>query len=100
VATRLAPFLGRVCPPLSQLADEASSFVCTLPPPRLKELGIIAAARDALVQEPSTRLGCEADHIVLPGRHSSLLWKQGTADQVRHFLEHGRFRRAGASAAA
>src|SRR5436190_22641444 len=94
VARRLAPYLGRICPPLTQLADHDASFVRSLPLPSIHDLGIIAAQTDFLVEEPNTRLGCEADHIVLPGLHSSLLWRSETADQVRHFLEHGRFRRA------
>jgi pimeloyl-ACP methyl ester carboxylesterase len=94
VASRLAPFFGRFCPPLMQLAHHDASFVCSLPPPEIPELGIIAAQSDFMVDEPSTRLGCEADHIVLPGLHSSLLWRTETADQVRHFLEHGRFCRS------
>jgi pimeloyl-ACP methyl ester carboxylesterase len=93
VAARLAPYLGRICPPLLQLADHSASFVCSLPPPAVSELGIIAAESDLLVLEPNTRLGCESDHIVLPGMHSSLLWKQETAEQVRHFLENGKFKR-------
>jgi len=93
VARRLAPYLGRLCPPLVQLADEDASFVRSLPPPKVSELGIIAAKTDFLVLEPSTRLGCECDHIVLPGLHSSLLWRRETAEQVRHFLENGRFKR-------
>ncbi len=93
VARRLAPILGRICPPLHQLTDEDHSFVCTLPQPSDLELGIIAARGDFMVFEPSTRLGCERDHIVLPGLHSTVLWQAETADQVRHFLEHGKFRR-------
>ena len=93
VASQLAPWLGRICPPLVQLADCDDSFVCRLPPPQVSELGVIAAATDFLVREPSTHLGCETDHITLPGLHSSLLFTRETAEQVRHFLEHGRFRR-------
>lgn len=93
VARHLAPYLGRICPPLVQLADEDESFVCSLPQPKVRELGIIAAKTDILVLERSTRLGCECDHIVLPGRHTSLLWRRETAEQVRHFLENGRFKR-------
>jgi pimeloyl-ACP methyl ester carboxylesterase len=93
VAAQLAPYLGRICPPLLQLTDASESFVCSLPQPAVAELGVIAAQTDFLVHEPSTRLGCECDHITLPGLHSSVLWRQETADQVRHFLEHGRFRR-------
>lgn len=100
VASRFAPYLGRLCPPLLQLADHEASFVRSLPLPTGPELGIIAAKSDFLVREPSTRLGCERDHIVVPGLHSSLLWRRETAEQVRHFLEHGQFRRgAGVSPA-
>ena len=52
---------------LVQLADEDESFVCSLPRPEVPELGIIAAKTDVLVLEPSTRLGCECDHIVERG---------------------------------
>jgi triacylglycerol lipase len=93
VAARLAPYLGRIIPPLAQLTDAAESFVCSLPQPAITGLGVIAAEADFLVDEPSTRLGCECDHITLPGLHSSVLWRQETADQVRFFLENGHFQR-------
>lgn len=99
VASRLAPYLGRFCPPLCQLADHSASYVCTLPLPQVPELGIIAAETDYLVLQASTRLGCETDHITLPGLHSSLLWRPETVEQVRHFLQHGRFHRTTASEA-
>jgi pimeloyl-ACP methyl ester carboxylesterase len=94
IASRLAPYLGYICPPLVQLRDCEDSFVCSLPHPPVGELGVIAASTDYLVQAPSTRLGCEADHITLPGLHSSLLLTRATAEQVRHFLHYGRFHRA------
>jgi pimeloyl-ACP methyl ester carboxylesterase len=99
IASQLAPYFGRICPPLMQLCDDDQSFVCSLPAPQVPELGVIAASADFLVHEKSTRLGCEADHIVLPGLHSSLLWSRATAEQVRHFLLHGRFERAAEAAA-
>ena len=99
VAAQLAPYLGRICPPLIQLTDQTTSYVCSLPLPQVPDLGIIAADTDFLVHEPNTRLGCEHDHIILPGLHSSLLWRQETAEQVRHFLEHGHFRRQPCAAA-
>lgn len=98
LATRAAPYLGRIFPPIAQLCDRADSFVCQLPPPAGAELGIIAASHDLLVREDATHLACETDHITLPGLHVSLLWNRTTAEQVRHFLEHGRFRRASAAA--
>jgi pimeloyl-ACP methyl ester carboxylesterase len=91
VASYLAPVFGRFCPPIDQLADTETSFVCSLPPPCVKELGIIAAKTDYMVLEPATRLGCEKDHIVVPGQHTSLLFRPETARQVQHFLEHGSF---------
>jgi pimeloyl-ACP methyl ester carboxylesterase len=94
IASWLAPYLGRICPPLVQLSDCQESFVCCLPPPKVQDLGIIAAERDIFVYEASVRLGCESDYIMLPGLHSSLLWSPTTAEQVRHFLEYGHFRRA------
>jgi pimeloyl-ACP methyl ester carboxylesterase len=94
VAAWLAPYLGSVCPPLVQLSCERESFVCSLPPPKVNELGIIAADKDYLVYEDSVRLGCESDYIMLPGLHSSLLWSPQTAEQVQHFLANGHFRRA------
>jgi pimeloyl-ACP methyl ester carboxylesterase len=96
IASRVAPYLGRLCPPLAQLADHEASFVRTLPLPRAPEVGIIAARTDFLVREPCTHLGCERDHIVVPGLHSTLLWRRETADQVRHFLTHGCFRHGAA----
>jgi pimeloyl-ACP methyl ester carboxylesterase len=97
VARRLAPYFGRFCPPLCQLTDDESSYVCQLPGCASEEFGVIAATIDHLVHEPSTHLPGERDHIVLPGLHSSLLWKRETAEQVRHFLWNGRFRRGAAA---
>ena len=94
LASRVAPLLGRVLPPVSQLTDHGKSFVCSLPLPTVAELGIIAARIDLLVQEPSTHLDCERDHIILPGRHTTFIWRRETAKQVRHFLQNGRFQRA------
>lgn len=92
-ARHLAPHLGRFSPPIVQLTDHSDSFVCSLPPTNIPDIGIIAAQRDFMVAEANTYLGCETDHIVLPGLHSSVLWTRETADQVRHFIENGNFRR-------
>jgi hypothetical protein len=73
------------------LADTETSFVCSLPPPCVKEVGIIAAKTDYMVLEAATRLGCEKDYIVVPGQHTSLLFRSETARQTQHFLQHGSF---------
>jgi pimeloyl-ACP methyl ester carboxylesterase len=93
VARRLAPLIGRLIPPVSQLSNDVRSFMASVPVPMGVHIGVIAAAKDVLVAEPLTHLPNEADHITLPGFHSSVLWKAETARQVAHFLEHGRFDR-------
>ena len=92
VARSLAPMLGGICPPLIQLSDAEASFVASLPPPSQVEIGIIAARSDFLVAEPRTHLPTETQHIILPGMHSSVLWRQETAEQVATFLTSGKFR--------
>ena len=92
VARSLAPVLGRLCPPLVQLSDEEQSFVASLPPLAQMEIGIIAARNDFLVAEPRTHLSTEKEHIILPGMHTSLVWRQETAEQVAAFLTSGKFR--------
>jgi len=94
VATFLKPWLGRVCPPINQLTDDRGSFVQSLPIPSDLEIGVIAASGDYMVKESSTHLPCEADHIVLPGLHSSVLFRRDTAEQVKSFLLGGRFQKA------
>ena len=94
VARYLSPLLGLFMPPIKQLSDHGQSFVTCLPPLSGVHVGVVAAAADELVCEKSTHLPCEADHITLPGFHSSILWFDETARQVAHFLENGRFERA------
>ena len=98
VARYLSPLLGLICPPLVQLSDHCESFVACLPPLAGVHVGVVAAAADELVCEKSTHLPNEADHITLPGFHSSILWFEETARQVAYFLEQGRFERAAETA--
>lgn len=91
VARTLAPWLGRICPPLCQLTDHDESFVCRMELPSQVEIGVIAARGDYIVRETSTHLPCEADHLVLPGLHSSILLRRETAEQVQRFLTSGAF---------
>lgn len=90
-ATFFGPLFQKICKPISELADLPDSYVCTLPEPRGLEIGIIAANYDALVQQASTRLSIEHDHLVVPTWHTGLLFRQDVAHQVQHFLEQGRF---------
>ena len=57
-------------------------------------VGGIFEANDGTVAVAETRVPGLADHIVLPVTHFALPWARSVSDQARHFLEHGRFRRA------
>lgn len=91
VARRLANTLGRICPPLRELSDDAESYVNRLGEPNGVDLGIIAAESDRVVKLPSTFLKNQRDHIVLPGHHGVLPWRRDTSEQVVHFLRNGEF---------
>lgn len=93
VARRLAPYLRFFCRTLGELSDEPGSFVRRLAEPDGFEIGIIAAAADAVVPLPNTRLACQRDHIVLPGRHGLLPLRRDTGRQVLAFLRTGQFER-------
>ena len=47
---------------------------------------------DGTVAVAETLIDGLADHVVLPVSHMALLWSTVVAEQVDHFLEHGRFR--------
>ena len=91
VARRLSGPLGWLCPPLRQLSDQQDSFVNQLPEYEEWEVGVIAAANDAVVARDATRLRYQRDWILLPGRHGLLPWRGETAEQVLSFLQDGRF---------
>ncbi|WP_437206311.1 esterase/lipase family protein [Planctomicrobium sp. SH664] len=95
VATSLGSRLRWLTNLVEELSDREDSLVNTLTRSLKIEVGIIAADRDHLVSEPSTHLECEADHIVLPGRHTELVFKRDVVAQILHFIEHGTFCRDG-----
>ena len=93
VARRLANTLGKICPPLRELSDDAESYVNRLDEPNDVDIGIIAAESDRVVKLSSTFLKNQSDHIVLPGHHGVLPWRRDTSEQVVHFLRNGQFDR-------
>jgi len=48
---------------------------------------------DGTVAVAETQVSGLRDHVVLPVSHVALLWSTQVAEQVEHFLAHGRFRR-------
>lgn len=96
-ARRLGPRLGRWVPALPQLSDVADSYVNLLPPlPPGIPVAIIAAARDGKCPPPVTHLPGttpgtpdtpgEAAHIIVPGRHTFIMYRRDVAEAVERFL--------------
>lgn len=100
VARRLAPYYGWIAPTLAELSDEQQSFVNRLPRGVGDcEVGIIAAGYDRVVRPGATELADHADHITLNYMHTSILWREQTAEQVASFLRSGRFHAASCATA-
>jgi pimeloyl-ACP methyl ester carboxylesterase len=91
VATAAAPTFGRFLRPVAELATGADSLVNLLPTPQGVEIGVIAAAYDALVAEESTHPDAPHDHVTLATWHTGLLFHRETADLVSRFLTDGHF---------
>ncbi|MCR9119066.1 MAG: alpha/beta fold hydrolase [bacterium] len=91
VAGRLSPWLGWFCHPLSELADHGESFVNGLGTSLPRPVGVIACRNDRVVPIQSTHLPCEADHIILPTGHNSVLLRRDVAELAGSFLREGKF---------
>jgi len=90
-ARLLGSTLGRICQPLRELSCDAGSFVRSLAPPQGVQFGVITAALDFLVAPELTRLEGECDRTQIASWHSGILFRRDTAEQVRTFLDEGRF---------
>lgn len=86
-----AGILGKLLAPVEELRTAADSLVNSLGMPNGVDIGVIAAGRDALVTEASTRPDAPHAHVTLPCLHSSLLFRRDAADLVAAFLADGRF---------
>ena len=91
VATNAVGLFGRLFPPVAELATTPDSLVNKLEDPAGVDVGVIAAAKDALVDIESTRLGTPHDHITLPCMHSAVLFRKDAANLVDAFLKNGSF---------
>jgi pimeloyl-ACP methyl ester carboxylesterase len=97
VARFAALALRRLCPVLREISDQKASLVNLLSPPPGVEIGIIAGSGDWVVQQSSTHLSNERDHIVLRGGHLRLPLLRSCVEQVEYFLRHGAFNHAPAA---
>jgi pimeloyl-ACP methyl ester carboxylesterase len=91
VATATVGMLGGLFKPVAELTTAPDSLVNSLGMPTGVDVGVIAASRDALVSQDSTRPDVPHDHITIPCLHSSLLFRRDAADLVAAFLATGEF---------
>lgn len=89
-ADRWAPYLGRVMPPIRDLRTAGDALVRRLPSAPL-EVGVIAGALDGKVSVAESHLPGAADHIVLPCRHSLLMFRRDVRELTLRFLRTGAF---------
>lgn len=78
--------LGEVDYPLGIIAGDR-------PWSRLLPDRIFRAPNDGKVSVAATHCAGQADHLTLPVAHTAMIYTRPTADQVVHFLRHGRFAR-------
>lgn len=90
-ATRLGRTLRRLFPALAEMSGRPGGYLDTLPTTLPCEFATLAAERDHVVPERSTRLRGEAAHSVVPGRHGSLPFQRDVAELTATFLAYGRF---------
>ncbi|MFI4875283.1 MAG: esterase/lipase family protein [Blastopirellula sp. JB062] len=88
-------FWGRLCRLLycravAQMSDDAGSYVNSLAAPDF-EFAVISAAHDHLVTVESAELAGYADRRIYPTMHTMLLLRRDVAEDVCHYLKHGRF---------
>ena len=93
VARFCAPWIGWLSKTVPELADTPDSFVNTLTHQidGRYQVGILQAANDLMVPPQNTRLPEAIAYKVLPGFHTSILWRRETAKQVSSFLRTGSF---------
>lgn len=97
VATATAGTFGRFLRPVAELSTAPDSLVNSLPTPEGVEIGVIAAAHDALVSEASTHPAVPHAHVTLPTWHTGLLFRRDAAELIAEFLATGNFPSIGPS---
>ena len=87
-ADRLAPYLGWLLAPISELKTDASTAV-ELPAPTGVEFAIIAGKWDEKVSIAETWLAGVQAHAVIPSGHTFILMRSDVIRMVRQFLAVG-----------
>jgi pimeloyl-ACP methyl ester carboxylesterase len=90
VADRLAPYLGWLLAPISEL-ETVSSTAVELPAPPGVEFAIIAGEWDDKVRVVETCLPGASAHAVIPSGHTFILMRSDVIRMIRRFLGEGTF---------
>jgi len=96
LADRLAPYLGRLLPPIRELGTGSGTAV-ELAPPRDVEFAVIAGRRDRKVRVEETRLAGAAAHVVVPAGHTFIMMRRDVRRLVLRFLREGTCKEASAA---
>ncbi|MEM8733214.1 MAG: alpha/beta fold hydrolase [Planctomycetota bacterium] len=92
-ASRYGWLFGWLSSTLLEIRDRPDSFVNQLSEniDASIDVGVIQATTDFVVRRESTHLKSACDYVLLPGFHSSVLFRRDATRQVLHFLQHGQF---------
>jgi len=93
IARFLAPWLGRLCPPISQLSSSEGSWVNRLDLKIKQEVGIISGSLDGLVPLPYTVYDGKEIRLSLFASHNSLLFSDRVTAEIASFLSTGAFQK-------
>ncbi len=92
MATRVSTVLRGRLGTLDQISDRPDSFVNLLPRQTGKQIGIVVASGDLVVEADATHLADATDSVIVPGMHNSVLFKQSVVDLCSNFFRAGRFK--------
>lgn len=92
MASRASSVLLGKLKTLDQISDRPESFVNLLPTEMGRQIGIVIASGDLVVQPDATQLADATDNVTVPGMHNSVLFKQSVVDLCVNFLREGRFK--------
>lgn len=92
VATQLTWVYGWLSPTLIELRDTPDSFVNQLGPVSSQHrVGVLEASNDNVLRAGQTKIDGLAEHRIVRGWHTGVLWTRETAELTRNFLQTGSF---------
>lgn len=90
-ADRFAPLVGWILEPIDELRTDRAATVHQLPSVEGVTIGIIAGKDDDKVALEETRLAEAADHVLVGGGHTFMMWRDDVQALTVAFLRDGHF---------